>query len=1043
MVFAGAEHPRLRLPAYGGRLFDPDRFPYLKGRKAGSSFRDTPARPLAVDNLTVLHLLESLQKLKIRHSVGVMESRRLGFRSLDIEQIGHVYEGLLDHTMKRSTGLVIGMSGKKGKEPEVSVDELDRLRATSEDAVVHYLSDVAGEKEERIKGKFTYSLPKQDASRLLLLCERREEWFERIRQYGGFLRKDTFDRPVIVPPDAIYMTEGTDRRTSGTHYTPRSLTEPIVRHTLEPMVYEGPRESRPPDEWALVPPARILSLKVADTAMGSGAFLVQACRYLADRLVESWEEAVMAHGTGSGITPEGAPSTGAKGERLIPEDTEERLVYARRLIAERCLFGVDKNPMAVEMAKLSLWLITLDKHRPFTFLDHAVKAGDSLLGITDITQIIYFHPDPARGKDLTPDLFALKFQIAEAVERARIKRVELESFTEWTIEDARRKERLHEEAILAVEEVRIIADCQCAAIFESAGQSDEALDERLKGYARDLVAALQVEPGSARRRESFDRLGVWARDALNAGRPPGTPERRPFHWAVEFPEIFKGPGDGFDTIVGNPPFQGGQKLTGALGQSYREHLVHHLADGQRGSADLCAYFFLRNYDLLAPSGNFGLIATNTIAQGDTREVGLDQLRERSATIYRATPSRKWPGDANLEVAEVWLTRGTWAGASALGDKLVPGITAYLAVPGKAVGKPYRLAANAGKSFQGSIVLGMGFVLTPEEAEALIEKDPRNRDCLFPYLNGKDLNSRPDQSPSRWVINFFDWPLEKAESYPDLIQIVREKVKPERDRNNRKVYRDRWWHYAEKRPALYEAIAGMERVLSLSLVNNHLGIGRVLTGTVFAHKLAVFPLDGGAIFGILQSSFHYKWAWEHSSTMRLDINYSPSDCFDTFPFPHLSGSPHATAIDQIGETYHEHRRQLMLERQEGLTSTYNRFHNPTEASADIARLRSLHVEMDQAVAAAYGWTDLDLGHDFHQTKQGLRFTISEPARQEVLDRLLELNYARYAEEVKQGLHSKAGKAKKASRKRGAGTKKAGAAVGSGKGKKGTKDQGRLF
>ena len=96
---------------------------------------------------------------------------------------------------------------------------------------------------------------------------------------------------------------------------------------------------------------------------------------------------------------------------------------------------------------------------------------------------------------------------------------------------------------------------------------------------------------------------------------------------------------------------------------------------------------------------------------------------------------------------------------------------------------------------------------------------------------------------------------------------------------------------------------------------------------------------------------------------------------------------------------------MQDRQEGLTKTYNRFHDPDETSADIQKLRQLHVEMDNAVAVAYGWTDLDLGHDFHETKQGVRYTISEPARREVLARLLKLNHERYAEEVKQGLHEK--------------------------------------
>ncbi len=144
-------------------------------------------------------------------------------------------------------------------------------------------------------------------------------------------------------------------------------------------------------------------------------------------------------------------------------------------------------------------------------------------------------------------------------------------------------------------------------------------------------------------------------------------------------------------------------------------------------------------------------------------------------ITRAVPSQKWPGTANLEVAHVWVRRSRWDGQCVLDDKPASGITAFLAPPGKVTGKPHRLKSNDGKSFQGSIVLGMGFVLEPREAASLIAKDRRNREVLFPYLNGEDLNSRPDQSPSRWVINFFDWPIEKAKrSTQTASQLLRKK-----------------------------------------------------------------------------------------------------------------------------------------------------------------------------------------------------------------------------------------------------------------------------
>ena len=117
------------------------------------------------------------------------------------------------------------------------------------------------------------------------------------------------------------------------------------------------------------------------------------CRYLSERLVEAWEDAEKRHPGVPGITPEGSASTGAANEQLIPKDTDERLAYARRIVAQRCLYGVDKNPLAAEMAKLSLWLLTLAKDKPFTFLDHAIRCGDSLVGIRDIRQVQYFQLD--------------------------------------------------------------------------------------------------------------------------------------------------------------------------------------------------------------------------------------------------------------------------------------------------------------------------------------------------------------------------------------------------------------------------------------------------------------------------------------------------------------------------------------------------------------------------------------------------------------------------------------------------------------------------
>jgi hypothetical protein len=594
-----------------------------------------------------------------------------------------------------------------------------------------------------------------------------------------------------------------------------------------------------------------------------------------------------------------------------------------------------------------------------------------------------------------------------------------------------------EGAETALNQVRFIGDLLVGEALMQAGKTGNLVAEDLAVLSQQ-VAGVLVEKGEERQRQ-IEVLYAKAQRMLDIGKPVEQPPRKTFHWALEFPEVFLIGGTevpttnegkdvrskhfsasklGFDALVGNPPFQGGQKITGVLGTDYRDFLVERIAGGKRGSADLCAYFFLKAQQLLDSNGGFGLVATNTIAQGDTREVGLDQLVGSGCVIPRAVPSRKWEGTASLEVAHVWLRKGKWQGKFILDEKAVDGITAFLTTPGKVLGNPHRILASQGKSFKGTEVNGMGFVLTPEEAQALIEKDSCNQDVLFPYLNGEDLNSRPDQSPSRWVINFKDWSLDAeyddpkkpkgrpyAVDYPDCLAIVKERVKPERDEKatGNSTDRDvakRWWQFKRPTTELYGAIAGMKRIIAIPLVSKHFICAWEPTDMVYSHALGVIVTEDSTDFSIFQSTIHEEWSRASGSTLETRMRYTPSDCFETFPFPSL-----ISKLEEIGEKYYTYRQSIMLSRQEGLTKTYNRFHNRDETAADIQQLRSLHVEMDNAVAAAYGWQDIDLGHDFHETKQGLRYTISETARREVLDRLLLLNHQRYAEEVAQGLHGK--------------------------------------
>lgn len=322
-----------------------------------------------------------------------------------------------------------------------------------------------------------------------------------------------------------------------------------------------------------------------------------------------------------------------------------------------------------------------------------------------------------------------------------------------------------------------------------------------------------------------------------------------------------------------------------------------------------------------------------------------------------------------------------------------------------------LSTNAGICYEGSVTLGTGFLVPPELAEKWITIDERNRDVLFPYIGGREFNDSPTFTPPRWAIRFRERPIEEAMTYSLPFQHIREHVYPERMTKDGLKYPrmvQEWWKYWHERHVLYEAASKLDRVLIRSRVCSRHMIGFVPATWVYSDAVTVFALNTFEAFAELQSTLHEVWMLENSSTMRTDLRYIQSSCFETFPRP-TTGKSHCNTS---GKDFYMFRSNLMVDRQEGLTKTYGHFHDSGDMSSDIKRLRQLHVEMDNAVAAAYGWMDIDLSHGFHESKQGTRFTISETGRREVVARLLALNRHRHSEENAHGLHE----AKKRKRER---------------------------
>jgi hypothetical protein len=989
-VYGGIEHATLRLPPLGGSLFDPDRFPFLEGRAAGTSWRDTPANPLPIDNRTVLMLLTALQVLE--QSGG---AQMLSYEALDVEQIGHVYEGLLERTVKRVPEVTVGLIGSaKAINPVAALHELEELAASGTEQLVTFLEEKTGRSAKALHHALEKPVDDALAHRIAIACGSEQSLAPRLRPFAHLLREDTWQRLLVYPKDSFIVTMGAGRRETGTHYTPKALTEPIVQHTLEPLVYVGPAEGQPREEWRLKTPADILALKVCDLAMGSGAFLVQSCRWLAERLVEAWEAAEKA---GRAISIEGVVLDRRGAAELLPRDKAERVLIARRLIASRCLYGVDINPMAVDLAKLSLWLVTMMKGRPFNFLDHALKCGDSLLGVSSLQQIENFslRPGERQATFATANLF-------RHVKEASAKRRALEDLPSNDYTQIETKNRLHAEAEATTATVKALADALIA--FELRGLDGGAYEEQRADEAERLQLLLTRDAEASFNPQSptIKQLSVYAREQLRG--------RRIFNWAVEFPEVFAH--GGFNSFVGNPPFMGGLKIYTEFGREYREFLVRELAQGTRGirgTADLCAYFLLRVCQLIRNPGFVGMLATNTIAQGDTRSAGLDQIANAGIVIYGAIPSAKWPGiSANLEISYLWLCKAKWGGTILLNEQNVSGITPSLTQGEVGSQDVFRLKKNSSRGFQGSILLGTGFILSTEEALRLIKNDPDNKDVLFPFLNGDDVTSRPDQSPSRWAIQFDERNEHEARRYVEVWKIVEARVKPERSTKDAKKYPrmvHEWWKHWSNRQELYPTIASLPKTLVIPLVAKYLFVAWQPSTFVYSQTLGVIAACHDEEFALYQSVFHEEWARARGSTLETRMRYTPTNCFETFPVP-----TNISSLSKVGFTVESRRRALCKAMTIGLTDLYNRFHDRGEKSEDIAQLRALHAEMDQAVAAAYGWRDLDLGHGFHPTKHGERYTISETARRTVLDRLLALNNQRYAEEVAAGLHDKKRSAK---------------------------------
>jgi len=777
---------------------------------------------------------------------------------------------------------------------------------------------------------------------------------------------------VTLAPAAFDLITGSERKQTGSYYTPPELVRELIESALVPVVEERLAAARTKDAKI----EALLSLRVCDPAAGSGHFLLAAGRRIARELAK------------------------VRSEEAEPPPEEYR--HALRDVIRHCLYAVDKNPLAVDLCKVALWIEGHNAGLPLSFLDNHVKCGDSLVGVFDLQVLVDGIPDdaykPVTGDDKNAARGFRDQNKREKRGQARLTTFDPESLErqlapefaalgdleEVTPDDVHAKEELYSRLRAGGTDwwrLRVACDLWTYAFF--APQQPQSASE------------LQTIPTTSLVKET---LAGSNEHAVAQGRAMAGSIAHPFfHWPLEFPDVFAN--GGFDVVIGNPPMLGSKRIKGALGDKYREFIMCMFKPAG-GLSDLCAYFFRRALDLLRSSGQFGLVATNTISQGDTREGGLAVL-VKSGTVIFARRFIRWPGAANLEVNIIAMRKGAWSGIRVLDGQTVDYISSRL--DSEVEAEELALRSNKNKAFIGSVIAGAGFILDSDTASKLCA-DKRNQDCLFPFLIGEDVNSRLDHSPSRWVINFFDWTEERAATYPDLLAIVRAKVKPQRDAVNRDRYRTRWWLYAEACPGLYHQISSMDSVLVRSRVSEFHMLARVPTSYVYSDAVVVFAFEDDYSFGLLQSAIHECWLRRNASTMRTDIRYTPTDCFETFPFPQQVEPAAQAWVERVSKELGELRRQVMMALNLGLTKTYHLFHDPSYHEHALTQLRQLHAEMDCAILACYRWNDIDPEHGFHTNERGqTRFTVSPEARREILRRLLDLNL-RVAESERIGLAS---------------------------------------
>lgn len=795
---------------------------------------------------------------------------------------------------------------------------------------------------------------------------------------------------------------GDERAATGSHYTPDDLVQPLIKHSLDHLIAERLK--------AKDPAAALLDLRVADIACGSGHILLAAARRIATEL------AIVRTG-------EEQPSPAAYRAAI-------------RDVIRTCIYGVDLNPLAVDLCKVALWLEAHNPGEPLNFLDHHIKCGNAIVGFVKREEVDAGVPNEAFAKLPGDDP-----DIGKEV-RARNKRERKERATGQAKLAFTRQREIELAAVLDRWRTVTAMPETTPAEIEAKKRAFDAFSSSGAAFAlRNLASIPIAQFYFPRTPENVDRLitdeqfrDFWSGRVAAQGQAPAAAfalahRKRFFHWFLEFPEIVQR--GGFDCILGNPPYLGSKKLTILYGFEFAG-LNRFLFPSVSGNSDLVASFVIRAFNLVRTAGCIAFLTTKTVWQGDTRKSGLGHVTEAGAHVQFAITSTRWPGRAAVDVSLFSLGKQLY-GRPYLNGREVTSINSYFEADATEE-DPRKIAANASTAFKGSEPAA-GFMLSESDAKQVVADDPVSVDVVKPYLNNEDFSGDPLLRNSRYVVDFRTMPLEEASRFSGAFRLVEDRVAPAWEASGDQSQSANWWWHRRRAEPLYRNLAESKRGFAVGYTTKHGAFAAVGPGVVFSNQMVVVCRPEWQAYAQLSSAIHAVWAWRYGSSMGSStLRYTPSSVYETYPFLSSSNS----ALEALGSLHHERRRLLMVSLWLGLTDIYNLFHHreieagldahfatrakrdprglaiPAEhreralaftyddALAAVTELRRLHVAIDDTIREAYGWQTLDFQHDFYEVEtlpenDRVRYTISPDARREVLKRLLALNHERAAAE----------------------------------------------